>query len=201
MDKNKSKQVIQVYDTIATQFDTARNKSLIEQTYLQLFLQYIPLKGQVLDLGCGTGRPILQFLREHQLHVTPVDGSSSMLDIAKKHFPNQEFILQDMRSLNLNQLFDGIIAWHSLFHLSREDQQSVFKLLSKHLKQGGILLFTSGNENSERWGENYGEWLYHASFSPFKYRELLTKNGFRVIIHHTEDPNCGFATVWAAIKL
>jgi len=196
MDRN-----IEAYNKIAKSFDEGRSLTLMEKSYLELFLQYIPDHGSVLDLGCGTGRPILQFLRNYRLQIMACDASEKMLDLAKKHFPDQEFILQDMRNINFEkEYFDGIIAWHSLFHLTKEDQQKVIKNLATQLKVGGILLFTSGNANEERLGNNYGERLFHASFAPSEYRSILLACGFRILLHSIEDPHCGFATIWVALK-
>jgi ubiquinone/menaquinone biosynthesis C-methylase UbiE len=46
-----------LYDKIVDWFDGNRSKNLMEKKYLELALKYIPQKGSVLDLGCGTGEP------------------------------------------------------------------------------------------------------------------------------------------------
>ena len=94
-----------------------------------------------------------------------------MLEIAQSRCPQTRFILSDMRTINLNEKFDCIIAWHSFFHLSQNDQRTMFKTFVSHLKAGGVLLFTSGSEEGEIWGDNGGENLYHASF-----HQMNTKN-------------------------
>ena len=38
----------------------------------------------------------------------------------------------------------AIVAWDSFFHLTRDDQRSMFPVLAKHVTRGGLLLFTSG---------------------------------------------------------
>lgn len=66
------------------------------------------------------------------------------------------------------------------------------------MNANGILLFTSGPDAGEVWGENGGENLYHASLSPDEYNQLLEKHGFKVLVHKISDPDCGEATVWLA---
>ncbi len=46
-----------------------------------------------------------------------------MLEMAREHFPSQCWIEADMRSVNLNRCFDGILAWDSFFHLTPNDQR------------------------------------------------------------------------------
>jgi hypothetical protein len=59
-------------------------------------------------------------------------------------------------------------------------------------------MFTSGPSHGESVGSYCGEPLYHASLAPEEYRALLGENGFDVIAHKAEDPDCGGHTVWLA---
>lgn len=107
-------------------------------------------------------------------------------------------ICNDMRHICLEKQFDCVIAWHSFFHLYQEDQREMFKVFKQHIKPGGLLVFTSGTSESEIWSDNGGEMLYHASLSENEYQSLLDKYHFKVMLHKTEDPDCGDATVWVA---
>jgi len=198
MESGESKNVYKVYDQIADWFAANRPNGLMEQTYLDLMLSHLSIEASILDLGCGTGMPILNYLLSKKVNVTGVDASKAMLDIAKVNFPDQEFILQDMRQLKLDKKFDGIIAWHSFFHLSAADQPAMFRLFAANLKPNGILLFTSGTKFGESWGMNGGENLFHASLDTSTYKQLLEENGFEVMSHTVDDVNCGGATVWMA---
>jgi hypothetical protein len=62
----------------------------------------------------------------------------------------------------------------------------------------GLLLFTSGPSHGEAIGNLYGRPLYHASLDAEEYRSLLDANGFEVLRHTVEDPECGRHTVWLA---
>ncbi len=104
----------------------------------------------------------------------------------------------DMRSLALARRFDGLVAWHSLFHLSPEDQRPLFARFAAVAKPGAILMFTSGWAEGVRIGEWQGEPLYHASLDPGEYRRLLAEAGFDLVEHAPRDPDCGEATVWIA---
>ncbi|WP_115712368.1 methyltransferase domain-containing protein [Legionella sainthelensi] len=198
--KNKDK-VYLVYDEIIDWFDSHRNKKLdMEKFYLDLLQNHIPPEGKVLDVGCGTGEPIAQFLIKKGYKVTGIDASKKMIHLCKQRFPNGKWLLADMRTLNLQDKYHAVIAWHSFFHLPHDDQRMVLKSLSSLVEQDGLLLFTSGPEYGEVWSDNGGHDLYHASLSAEEYTQILLDCHFKVLIHKVRDPECGEATVWVAQK-
>ncbi|WP_448699783.1 class I SAM-dependent methyltransferase [Mucilaginibacter sp. AW1-3] len=198
MQTGERQNVYEVYNKIAVWFSENRYAGLMEKSYLDDLIELIPAGGAVLDLGCGTGKPIMEYLLSQKLKVAGVDASSEMLKIAEANFPDVQFILQDMRSLKLNQKFDAIIAWHSFFHLPAVDQPGMFGVFEKHIDPNGVLLFTSGPKSGEAWGMNGGENLFHASLAPDEYKTLLSDHHFKVLKYVAEDPECGGATVWMA---
>ncbi len=195
---NHKQNVYKSYDIIANWMDEHRYRGLFEKPYLDNAISYLKPGASVLDLGCGTGEPIRQYFVDAGFQVTGVDGSTKMLEIAKSRCPKIKFILGDMRKLQLNEKFNCIIAWHSFFHLSQDDQRAMFKTFTDHLNDKGILLFTSGDKDGEVWSDNGGENLYHASLSPGEYKDLLKQYRFELIDHKISDPECGNATVWLA---
>ena len=198
MEKNESKNVFKVYNKIANWFAENKCVDLIEQNYIKALISEIKSNADVLDIGCGTGKPILEYLLNKNLNIIGVDASKEMLTIARNNFPTTEFVLEDMRKLALNKKFDAIIAWHSFFHLPAADQPKMFEIFESHIKPKGILLFTSGSERGEAWGINGGENLFHASLNTDEYQQLLKKHNFEVLNHIVNDENCGGATVWMA---
>lgn len=196
---NKIK-VYEAYEEIVHWFDDARTKTLMESEYLNLIIKSVPERGSVLDLGCGTGEPIAQFFIDKGFKVTGVDGSKKMIELCKKRFPTEKWIVSDMREIDLKQQFDLVLAWHSFFHLDQDSQRKMFKIFESLIKPGGILAFTSGEEEGEVWSDNGGQMLYHASLSTKEYESLLRATSFNVLVHKIRDPECGEATVWVAQK-
>ncbi|HAT9115196.1 TPA: methyltransferase domain-containing protein, partial [Legionella pneumophila subsp. pneumophila] len=47
----------------------------MEQSYLELLQNKLPSKGKILDVGCGTGEPMAQFLIKQGYEVTGIDAS------------------------------------------------------------------------------------------------------------------------------
>lgn len=201
MSKQNKERVYESYEEIVHWFDNARTKTLIEAEYLNLIAKAIPAASSVLDLGCGTGEPIAQFFIDKGFKVTGVDGSKKMIELCKSRFPNEQWIASDMRDINLKQQFDVVLAWHSFFHLDPDSQRRMFKTFATHLKVGGLLAFTSGEEEGEIWSNNGGQMLYHASLSTKEYEKLLSEHLFQVLLYKARDPECGETTVWVAKKL
>ena len=97
---------------------------------------------------------------------------------AERRFPNQEWIVADMRKLALQRQFSGILAWDSFFHLCQDDQRKMFPVFREHAAPKAALMFTSGPAHGEAIGSFGGEPLYHASLDPAEYRSLLDGTGF-----------------------
>lgn len=192
------KRIVGLYEDHAAAFDEQRGRSLFEQPWLDRFLGLLPEGGTVLDVGCGMAEPIAGYLIKQGVRVTGVDSSPSLIEMSRERYPDHEWLVADMRALNVGRRFDGLIAWHSMFHLTPAAQRLMFDRFAKHLKPGGLLMFTSGLEHGESIGEWQGEPLYHGSLDPHEYRQLLEENGFALVEHKLNDSDCGGATVWLA---
>lgn len=195
-------EVLDIYEANAQAWDRDRGRSgrqLLERQYLDLLVASLEVTApHVLDLGCGAGDPIARYLMESGCRVTGVDGADAMVRICANKFPQMDWIVADMRALDLGQRFDAIIAWDSFFHLEADAQRAMFPIFAQHIAPRGLLLYTSGPSHGEAIGEIYGRSLYHASLAADEYRSLLSANGFTVLVHTENDPQCGGHTVWLA---
>ena len=192
--------IIDLYQRKAHEWarDRGLRNSLFEKPWLDRFRALLPPGASVLDLGCGAAEPIARYLIENQYDVTGVDSSLALIAICKVCFPRQDWIVEDMRHLAMDRRFNGILAWDSFFHLCPDDQRLMFPIFRKHAASGAALMFTSGPEHGEAIGSYEGEPLYHASPDAAEYRSLLADNGFAVVSHAVEDPDCGRHTIWLA---
>jgi SAM-dependent methyltransferase len=193
--------IIDLYERHARRWDADRGRSLLERAWLDRFLALLPAGGAVLDLGCGSGEPIARYVGEQAHHVTGVDTSPTLLGLCRARFPTQEWLVADMRGLDLGRRFGGVLAWDSFFHLNPDDQRLMFPVFRAHAAPGAALMFTCGPAHGEAIGSYRGEALYHASLDPAAYRDLLAEHCFEVVAHVAEDPGCGGHTVWLAQRL
>lgn len=190
--------IIELYDKNAAAMDRARGQTLFGRPWLDQFAGLLPAGGTILDVGCGSGQPIARHFIESGFSVTGLDSSPTLISLCRQRLPGGEWLVGDMRGLALGRAFDGVLAWHSFFHLPVDQQRLMFPRFAAHVRPGGALMFTSGPEHGEAFGCLHGEPLYHASLDPAEYRSLLGENGFAVVGHRSNDPECGGATIWLA---
>ena len=196
--KELADRVIAHYERHARAWDADRRSAdWNDKPWHDRFLAALPSRASVLDLGCGSGSPVAQYLVEHGFHVTGIDSSSTLISLARQRLPEQEWLVEDMRSLQLSRRFDGMLAWDSFFHLKPDDQRRMFGVFARHAAPLAILMFNTGPGFGEAVGEYRNDPLYHASLSPDEYRVLLADIGFEVLAHAVEDwQSGGGRTVW-----
>lgn len=131
------------------------------------FLKLLPKNAAVLDLGCGSGRDSLSFLRRG-FRVTAADGSPEMCRIAAQNtgLPVKTLLFDD---LDFKDEFDGIWACASILHLSREPLKTVLGKIERALVSGGILYtsFKYGEFSGMRNGRFFTDFTYET------FREFL----------------------------
>lgn len=191
-----------LYDGVAAVWAQRRDRSLFEAAALQRFDSALPQRpARILDFGCGDGQPIAAHLIGRGHALTGIDIAPAMIARARQAHPDHDWRLADMRGLALGARFDGMIAWHSMFHLRPADQCALFQTFARHAAPRAALTFTSGPRAGEAIGRLEGASLYHASLAPEDYCRLLGSAGFRLLSFRPEDPACGGATVWLAQRM
>lgn len=184
-----------IYNRAAQGYDAHRAKILFERDWLDRFLANLPRSPKILDVGCGTGDPIARYLIEQGCILTGIDFAAGMLTLAQQRFPDHRWIEADMRSLHLDETFDGVLSWDASFHLTADEQRDAIPLLAKHASPGGALMCTIGPDEGEVTGTAEGERVYHASLAPSEYRSILSGLGFSDITFGLEDPDCNFHSI------
>ena len=200
----KPEDVIPTYDREGPAWAQIRDRRLTERPWLDRALAVAPHprgRRRVLDLGCGAGRPIAEYLLDRGCMVTGVDASRPMIELFARVVPRAIALHADMRTLRLTETFDLVIAWDSFFHLSPADQRAMFPVFASHAAPGGVLLFTSGPDAGEPIGAIGDSPLYHASLAPDEYRALLDEAGFEELGYWPEEPDCAGHTIWLARRV
>lgn len=153
------------YDAIAPFYD-------IEHAHfdedLDVYLNFAELSGgPLLELACGSGRLLLP-LAEAGFEVTGVDNSASMLNLAEQRLQRASaaarcrLVLQDMRSLHLDQKFRmAFIALGSFAHITtRKEQQQTLRAIRASLVTGSRFILDISNADA-RYMENLSGQVLH----------------------------------------
>lgn len=132
-----------IYDKIAPHFNVTRYTLWPE---LFEFKKMTKAGEQILDLGCGNGR-LLKLFKNLDIEYTGVDNSAQLLEQARTHFANQNFILADMNQLPFeDNAFDQIYCIATLHHLPSTDlRNKAVQEAHRILKPGGHLFMTNWN--------------------------------------------------------
>ena len=105
----------------------------------------------LLHLGCGAGGNDYTFKRYYQ--VTGIDVSEKMLEIARDLNPEADYHLGDMRTIELGEFFDVVVAPESIDYMRTEDElYSAMMTAQKNLKPGGLFLVVANT--AERFRQN-----------------------------------------------
>ena len=99
---------------------------------------------RVLDIACGTGVLIGDYLRRNVKSVTAVDISSEMIRIAREKFPqeNVQFVCGDAETAELGDSFDAIVIYNAFPHFP--DPERLIAHLASLLVPGGCLTVAHG---------------------------------------------------------
>lgn len=148
---------------------------------LARWLDALPAKARVLDVGCGCGEPVAAELTARGFRVTGLDASAQMLELARRAVPAATFVLGDMRAADPGGPFDAVVAWDSVFHLPRADHAAVFARFREWLVPGGRLLLSLGGSADEGFtSQMHGETFFYSGHDPSIALDLLEQSGLRV---------------------
>lgn len=191
----------QTYRDQAMTYDALRKQDGSELVWLERLMTIMPAEPDILDLGCGNGKPFTRALLESSASLTGVDFSPEMIALCEGRYPDAIWIEDDLRHLDLGLArFDGIICWGTIFHLTQEDQRDLISKMGALLRPGGVLLMTSGDTAGEGEGFVGDAKIYHASLSVEGYETALKQAGFVSPDVSVGDEAAGGATVYFAQK-
>jgi len=94
----------------------------------------------VLELGSGGGHNACHL--KHHFEMTLVDLSPEMLNGSRRLNPECEHLCGDMRSVNLDRLFDAVLVHDAIAYMTTEtDLYQALATAFRHLRPGGVALF------------------------------------------------------------
>jgi SAM-dependent methyltransferase len=176
--------VEQGYDKIAERYAAAALQTRADERsrYTNLIVRSLPVRADVLELGCGAGGPLTQALAA-RFTLTGVDISARSVELARRNVPSATFLHTDMTTLELPpECFDAVVAYYSLIHVPREEQVGLLPKVARWLRPGGLFVATMGARSTEDGYEE--DWLgapmYWSHFDATTNQQLVKDAGFEI---------------------
>lgn len=130
--------VIEFFDQMAATWDANQIRDMDK---INAILDYAGVKAgvDVLDVACGTGVLIPDYLDRDVNKITAVDISSEMIRIAKSKFDDNRvaFFCSDIEEFRLPDLYDTCMIYNAFPHFP--NPASLIKCLCDKLRAGGRL--------------------------------------------------------------
>lgn len=135
-----------LFDSVARFYDYEQKEFTKD---IPFYVEYAKkCRGEVLELGCGTGRVLIPIAREG-IRVTGLDASQEMLNIARQKVykdssakNNVTFIKGDMKGFDIGKKFALIYIAFRSFQclLSKEQQIACLQRVHYHLQDKGLFI-------------------------------------------------------------
>ena len=133
------------YDNITSHFKETRTKFWADA---DMFAQYIPYKGRVLDLGCGSGR-FAPYVLAKKADYIGIDQSETIIEAAKNQYAmdGAKFVAANLLEIPCkDNYFDAVFSLATLHHIPSEKfQQQALDEIFRVLKPGGMAIITTWN--------------------------------------------------------
>jgi SAM-dependent methyltransferase len=165
--------------------------SMVGGGIVRFMQRHVPLRGRLLDYGCGTGQ-LLEILAEYPIDAYGLDFSPESVDLVEQRLrgrPNWRGAVSGFPAPFSDQHFDVITFVETIEHLKQGSLENTLNELRRLLKPGGRLLVTTPfNEDLEAGmiycpfcSSEFHRVQHMRSFSRESLRELLAAFGFSVL--------------------
>ena len=174
-------ETLKAYDTMVEEYSAMVNFEKPDQ-WLQSFIDHVPAKGRVLDLGCGPGNSALH-MKNAGLDVDATDASPEMVEAAKTRL-NIDARVATFDDLNDIETYHGIWANFSLLHAPKSEFPRHLSNIHAALHPKGIFHIGMKMGNAEKRDRLNRLYSY---YSEDELRQQLTKHGFEIIEESTGE--------------
>lgn len=117
------------------------------------FLSFIPLSGNLLDIGCGIGSVDFEIAKfRKDIKICGIDISERSIHSAQKSHKHQNIEYKAIDFLSLNEKFDLIFMVDVFHHLHPNEKVLMLNEIKKRLKPGCSLLIVDVNRKFGLFG-------------------------------------------------
>ncbi|HEY4459917.1 MAG TPA: class I SAM-dependent methyltransferase [Pseudonocardiaceae bacterium] len=172
-----------VFDSLGKDHETAFAGFTAQRDEAEWLAGELPANARVLDVGCGTGKPVAEVLAAAGHRVTGYDVSPTMVELARAQLPQVSFEVGDLRTLEQPaSSWDAVVACYSLLQLTRAQIDAALAKFADWLAPGGIFLLVTVPVDVEGFDfEFMGKPVTVSSYSAEGYRERLDRLGLAVV--------------------
>ena len=151
----ETKEVIEFFDRLAPGWDAEMIRS---DEIIKTILDNAGVAEDkvILDVACGTGVLIPDYLKRNVLSVTGIDISPKMVEIAKGKFQQDRvtILFGDVETASFDRQFDCIVVYNAFPHFP--DPEHLIQTLSALLKFGGTLTVAHGMSREKIDAHHHG---------------------------------------------
>ena len=156
------------------------------------FLRLIPGNGDILDLGCGSGRDTKAFI-DKGFTVDAIDGSMELCALASE-YTGIDVKCMDFMQVECHEKYDAVWACASMLHIGSDMLPELINKLRSAIKPNGIwyMSFKYGDFEGERDGR------FFVDMTSEKFRNIIDRlNGWSLVEEwDSEDVRRGKNVKW-----
>jgi ubiquinone/menaquinone biosynthesis C-methylase UbiE len=130
---------LETFDALNIEYEKAYHDNEFKVACVQRAISLIPPGSTVLDVGCGTGRPVSEMLSQAGLQISGFDISPKMIKLAESRV-NGSFVVSDLLEYKPEGRFAAVFIIFSHLQLSYADFHSAAYKFANVLEPGGILV-------------------------------------------------------------
>ena len=190
------------YNAVSVRYDDEYDGETKYEDWLAELREQIPPGGAVLDIGCGSGRPVARDLTAAGYRITGVDISEVQIQRASELVPGGQFLCADIASVDFRSAsFDAVVSFFAMIHMRLDDQLALLRRIVQWLRPGGLFVATTGYRawtgTEEDWlGGGVPMWWSHADVDT--YRSWICQSGLAIEREEfVPEDDGGHALFWA----
>lgn len=181
--------IAKLYDSIGHKYEEAyRDIPSQLKSPDWLLSQLAPHPGsRILDIGCGTGRPVAETLSSSHHCVHGIDISPIMLAVAREAVPGATFELVDFREFQeAPGSFDAVTCFFALLVAMSQDQiRETVRKVAAWLRPGGLFVFSTIAADVEHMEQTWlGRRAVFSSLDAEQDAALVAEEELGLVVEH-----------------